>query len=67
MTDQNTTCVDETLEAINLVKMNMPVEEIFDVFELDSYATCVCGTKTPEDVFDEATLEKWALDNGFTR
>lgn len=21
----------------------------------------------PEDVFDEETLERWALDNGFTR
>lgn len=57
----------ETNEAVELVRTNFTNDEIYDTFELDDYATVVCSSKHPEDVFDESTLEKWATDNGFTR
>lgn len=50
-------------EAIDWIKSNMQMDEIFDEKEILAYA----ANFDPEEVFKESTLAWWAESNGYTK
>lgn len=50
-------------DAVRWISKNLDPEDVFDKSDLIRLAADNCDN--PEEIFDAATLEAWALDNGW--